>query len=93
MSELSRIMKNVFASPEVAEASRKQLQGILSDLHKADPSFPDKLSDSMLKDLHTYFFRHQFSTLKEEMPEKIRNWVLFHQNEYQKNKNEKNKEK
>ena len=88
MSELSRIMKNVLASSEVADASKKQLEGVLHDLHRTDSSFPKELPEEMVRDLHAYFFRHQFSVLKEDMPEKIKNWVLFHENEYQKKKHE-----
>jgi len=88
MSELSRIMKHVFDTPEVVEASKKQLEETLRDLHRADASFPQELPEDMIKDLHTYFFRHQFSTLKEDMPEKVKNWVLFHMHEYQEKKDE-----
>ncbi|MBI2645407.1 hypothetical protein HYW94_04520 [Candidatus Uhrbacteria bacterium] len=93
MSELSRIMKNVLASPEVADASKKQLEGVLHDLRRTDPLFPKELGEEILQDLHAYFFRHQFSVLKENMPEKVKNWVMFHQNEYQKKKDEENEKK
>lgn len=93
MNEFDKIMRSASATPEILEASKKQLQMILGDLSKTDPSFVRELPDKMFHDLHTYFFRHQFSTLKEEMPEKIKNWVLFHQNEYQKPQGEKDEKK
>jgi hypothetical protein len=93
MSEISRIIKNVFATPEIVEASKEQLHEIVRDLQRADPSFPMEFSEKMQKDLHEYFLRHTFSTLREHMPEKIKNWVLFHMHDYQHDTHEKGEKK
>lgn len=93
MSEFEKIMKYVFATPEVLEASQKQLQMVLDDIAKTDHFFPKELSPKMFQNLHTYFFRHQFSTLKEDMSEKIKNWVLFHQRKYEQTSNEREEKK
>ncbi|GEM_PF-1918357 len=88
MNEFKNRLKHALETPEISDASKKQLQTVLDDLGRTDSSFSSKLPEKTFQDLHTYFFKHQFTTLKEDMPEKVKNWVLFQQNTYQKKEDE-----